>query len=91
MDLEEIHLHVYCAAITTLELNNQRSNNSNPTNQTIRQPPKWEQRIKRKIDTFRPDIGRTQQLANGNKHNRVFRRLLADLSNQLRDKTTNEK
>lgn len=82
MGLEELHLHVYCAALATIESNNQKIKQiSKPCKP---QKPRWEMRLCTKIENLRKGIGRTQQVAKGQKSKKLLNKLPAETKHKLK-------
>lgn len=89
-DLQELHLHIYCAALASVTANNQ--NQVKPRNAATPRTtqPAWERRIIQNIENLRKNIGRVQQMANGEIGKSTKRKQPAELTKRLDGKTIQE-
>lgn len=87
MNLEEIQLHVYCAALATIKANKQKI-----LQPKTRKPekPRWEQRLCTKIENLRKHIGRIQQIANGRTSKKLLKKIPVEIKQKLEGKLPNE-
>lgn len=58
MELEVLHLNIYCAALTTLQKNGQKFSNGATAGNKKHLTPAWDTRLSNKINCLRKQIGR---------------------------------
>ncbi|XP_030760815.1 uncharacterized protein LOC115885926 [Sitophilus oryzae] len=81
-NLEEIHVHIYCAALTCLTQNGQDVAQRPKENK--KPIPPWEKRMSDKISRLRRDIGRMQQLSKGNDSETLLKKISEDITTRFR-------
>lgn len=84
MDIETIHLHVYCVTISVIELNGQRLKKMINGKTKKQNTPAWDRRLANKIEKLRIDIGRTHAYIK-TKCCKLYSKLPTDLKIKLND------
>lgn len=75
-EIEQFHLALYAAAVTTIELNCQQVMEKNKSHkQQLQKEPAWKVRLTKTIDDLRRQISTITEYLNGNTSNRIARKL----------------
>lgn len=89
-EITSLHDHIYAAAITTLELHNQKLITSESNNDRRRtETPPWETRLIRKIDSARKEIGILTQHLSNTKHRQKTHQKANDIINRYKNNVNN--
>lgn len=78
-DVDEILLAIYCAAVTIIELNGQRTYQPRQRNrqQPSKRKPAWQWRLEKSIDQFRSKADLLDQYLDGSRSRKVKKKILA--------------